>query len=183
MLPRRPKATTLVCGSRFDADHRGTASRGCARARAFPAVGRRLVNRLRARARRRLVGATPERRVHDLDGVARATVVGTVAGVAGDGPAVEVWRGEASAGDDRRGESDRPVVGRATRPFVLRDRTGEVRVRVPPGGHVAFGGGGATGTIARGDEVSVTGRVVRGRDRGGRRLLTGPRFVVRAGNT
>lgn len=111
MLPRRPKATSLVCGSRFDADHRGAA------ASAFPAVGRRLVNRLRTRARRRLVGATPERRVHDLDGVARATVVGTVAGIAGDGPAVEVWRGEASAGDGRRGDGGRPVVGRATRPL------------------------------------------------------------------
>ncbi|WP_241430555.1 hypothetical protein [Haloferax volcanii] len=177
MLPRRPKATSLVCGSRFDADHRGAA------ASAFPAVGRRLVNRLRARARRRLVGATPERRVHDLDGVARATVVGTVAGVAGDGPAVEVWRGETSAGDGRRGDGGRPVVGRATRPFVLRDATGEVRVRVPPGGHVAFGGEEVTGVVARGDEVSVTGRVVRGRDHERRRLLTGPRFVVRAGDT
>ncbi|NLV03892.1 hypothetical protein GOC85_15105 [Haloferax alexandrinus] len=141
------------------------------------------MNRLRARARRRLVGATPERRVCDLDGVARATVVGTVAGVAGDGAAVEVWRDDASAGDGRRGEGGRPVVGRATRPFALRDATGEVRVRVPPAGHVAFGGDGVTGTVGRGDEVSVTGRIVRGRDRGGRRLLTGPRFVLRAGAT
>ncbi len=119
----------------------------------------------------------------DLDGVARATVVGTVARVAGDGPAVEVWTDVEDADGDRRGDGDRAVVGRATRPFVLRDRTGEVRVRVPPAGHVAFGGGGATGTVGRGDEVSVTGRVVRGRERGGRRLLTGPRFVVRADTT
>ncbi|TVT96175.1 hypothetical protein FQA18_02225, partial [Haloferax volcanii] len=52
-----------------------------------------------------------------------------------------------------------------------------------PGGHVAFGGEEVTGVVARGDEVSVTGRVVRGRDRERRRLLTGPRFVVRAGDT
>ncbi|GGC47047.1 hypothetical protein GCM10007209_05850 [Haloferax sulfurifontis] len=141
------------------------------------------MHRLRARARRRLVEATPRRRVHGLDGVARATVVGTVAEVASGGPAVEVWRGDASAGDDRRGEGGRPVVGRATRPFVLRDSTGEVRVRVPPAGHVALGGGEVTGVVARGDEVSVTGCIVRGRDRKGRRRLTGPRFVLRAGGT
>ncbi|POG56021.1 hypothetical protein AUR65_009865 [Haloferax marisrubri] len=140
------------------------------------------MNRLRARARRRLVEATPRRRVCDLDGVARATVVGTVAGVAGDGPAVERWVDDENAGGDWRGEL--AVVGRATRPFVLRDATGEVRVRVPPAGHVAFGGDGddgETGVVAHGDEISVTGRVARGR--GGRRLLTGPRFVVRAVGT
>ncbi|MDS0240722.1 MULTISPECIES: hypothetical protein [unclassified Haloferax] len=170
-MVRRLSATSLARRSRLDADRRRAA------ASAFSAVGRYLVNRLRARARRRLVGATPRRRVCDLDGVARATVVGTVAGVAGDGPAVEVWT------DVEGADGDRAVVGRATRPFVLRDRTGEVRVRVPPAGHVAFGGDGATGTVGRGDEVSVTGRVVRGRERGGRRLLTGPRFVVRADTT
>ncbi|EMA04063.1 hypothetical protein [Haloferax denitrificans] len=175
-MGRRPKSTSLAHRSRLDADRRRAA------ARAWPTVGRHLVTRLRARARRRLVEATPKRRVCDLDGVARATVVGTVAGVAGDGPAVEVWRDDASAGD-RRGEAGRSVVGRATRPFVLRDPTGEVRVRVPPAGHVAFGGEEVPGVVARGDEVSVTGRIVRGRDRKGRRLLTGPRFVLRAGGT
>ncbi|RDZ45266.1 hypothetical protein C5B91_09930 [Haloferax sp. Atlit-10N] len=139
------------------------------------------MNRLRARARRRLVDATPERRIRDLDGVARATVVGTVAGVAGDGPAVEAWRGAEQTDDDQRGGGERTVVGRATRPFVLRDATGEIRVRVPPDGHVVFGGDGEGGVVARGDEVAVTGRVARGR--GGRRLLTGPRFVVRADAT
>ncbi|RDZ64305.1 hypothetical protein C5B90_11330 [Haloferax sp. Atlit-12N] len=146
------------------------------------------MNRLRARARRRLVEATPRRRVCDLDDVARATVVGTVATVAGDGPAVERWVDDENAGSNWRGE--RTVVGRATRPFVLRDATGEVRVRVPPAGSVVFvgdgddgndGNDGETGVVARGDEISVTGRVARGR--GGRRLLTGPRFVVRAVGT
>ncbi|WP_167344171.1 hypothetical protein [Haloferax massiliensis] len=90
-MVRRLSATSLARRSRLDADRRRAA------ASAFSAVGRYLVNRLRARARRRLVGATPRRRVCD--------------------------------------------------------------------------------------EVSVTGRVVRGRERGGRRLLTGPRFVVRADTT
>ncbi|MFC7130980.1 hypothetical protein [Haloferax chudinovii] len=176
-MVRRPKSTSLARRSRLDADRRRAAARG------FSAVGRHLVNRLRARARRRLVEATPKRRVCDLGGVARATVVGTVVEVASDGPAVEVWSGIGDADGNRGGDGDRAVVGRATCPFVLRDATGEVRVRVPPAGHVAFGGEEMTGVVGRGDEVSVTGRVVRGRERGGRRLLTGPRFVLRAGAT
>ncbi|MCO8268714.1 hypothetical protein NKF06_19535, partial [Haloferax sp. AB510] len=98
-----------------------------------------------------------------------------------------VWREDERTDDDRRGEGGRIVVGRATRPFVLRDATGEIRVRVPPAGHVVFGGDGddeddgETGVVAHGDEVAVTGRVARDRD--GRRLLTGPRFVVRADTT
>ncbi|WP_233510347.1 OB-fold nucleic acid binding domain-containing protein [Haloferax sp. Atlit-4N] len=175
MSPPRPSATGFVRRSRTDAATREAAGR------APTALGHRLVNRLRARARRRLVDATPKRRIRDLDGVARATVVGTVAGIAGDGLAVERWVDRENTDGDQRGGGGRTVVGRATRPFVLRDATGEIRVRVPPDGHVVFGGDGECGVVARGDEVAVTGRVAR--DRGGRRLLTGPRFVVRADAT
>ncbi|WP_191965828.1 MULTISPECIES: hypothetical protein [Haloferax] len=139
---------------------------------------RRLVVRLRTSRDRRLAEATPRRRVCDLAGANRATVVGTVTEVAGDGPALRTWVQTEAEG--------RPVSGRETRPFVLDDGTGDVRVRVPPDSGVLVGEGGertAVGgrttvqiAVDEGDRVSVSGRVRRGR--GGTQILTGPRCVV-----
>jgi hypothetical protein len=60
------------------------------------------------------------------------------------------------------------------------DETGTIRVRVPPDGHVRSGdeaaGEGGSASVGCGDRVSVTGRVVRGRD--GHRTVTGPNFVL-----
>ncbi|KTG29051.1 hypothetical protein AUR66_11390 [Haloferax profundi] len=139
---------------------------------------RRLAARLRTSRDRRLAEATPRRRVCDLAGANRATVVGTVTEVAGDGPALRTWV-------QIEGEGP-PVSGRETRPFGLDDGTGVVRVRVPPDSGVLVGAGGeqtAVGArttaqivVGEGDRVSVSGRVRRGR--GGTRILTGPRCVV-----
>ncbi|ELZ96892.1 hypothetical protein C440_03923 [Haloferax mucosum ATCC BAA-1512] len=146
--------------------------------------GRRLLARVRERRVRRLVNATPRRRVRDLGDLARVTVVGRVVDVAGDGLAVSAWRG-----DD---QTDGPVSRREVRPFTVDDGTGTVRVRVPPDGYVVAAEDGKTGfrgrdgsvrdspsvRIGRGDTVSVTGRVVS--RRGTDRLVTGPGFVAAA---
>ncbi|QCQ76534.1 hypothetical protein E6P09_00070 [Haloferax mediterranei ATCC 33500] len=137
------------------------------------------MSRFHVRHSRRLIEGTPRRRVCDLADVTRATVVGRVVEVAGDGPAVKTWREGGAEGETK----SKPVVGRTTRPFTVGDETGTVRVRVPPDGHIVAADG--HGTVSRcdppvvldcGDTVSVTGHVVRGR--GTDRLLTGPRFVI-----
>ncbi|WP_396611751.1 OB-fold nucleic acid binding domain-containing protein [Haloferax sp. S1W] len=134
----------------------------------------RLRDRLRARYRWRLVESAPRRRTTDLDDVARATVVGQVTDVVGDGPALAAWETD---GDPTTPEM---VVGRETRPFALEDETGSVQVRVPPDGAVVSDSDDSrqpTTTIEHGDHLSVTGRVVRHRDGGW--ALTGPGFVLR----
>ncbi|SEL55358.1 hypothetical protein [Haloferax larsenii] len=134
--------------------------------------GRRIAARVRAWRRRRLVASAPRRRVADLDDVARATVVGTVAEVVGAGPALEAWTTDANAGPAG------VASGRATRPFALEDTTGTVHVRIPPAGAVVGErGASAETTVECGDRLSVTGQVVRRRD--GRWALTGPGFVLR----
>ncbi|WP_411967136.1 OB-fold nucleic acid binding domain-containing protein [Haloferax sp. YSSS75] len=150
-------------------------------------LGRTFVARRSARRVRHLVTSTPRRRVTDLTGVVRATLVGCVADVAGEGPAVETWRR-----GDQRGHA---VRGRATRPFVLDDDTGRISVRVPPDGDVVVGDEfrrqRGRSVLERGDCVAVTGRVVRTREwrvggvpetdePGGRLTLTGPAFALLA---
>ena len=149
-------------------------------------VGRKLVARHRAHRVRQLVDATPRHRVATLTNVARATLVGNVVGVVGDGPAVEKWRGS-----DHR---ERRVDGRSTRPFVLDDGTGRISVRVPPDGSVVVGDGFGRGpgrvVVEPGERVTVTGRVVREREwegsvgdanePDGEWSLTGPAFALLA---
>ncbi|KAB1187645.1 hypothetical protein [Haloferax sp. CBA1149] len=147
-------------------------------------VVRRFVSRLRVRRCRRLVEATPSRKVCDLADVARATVTGNVTDVGGEGPAIATWTTT---------ETNAPAVSwRATRPFVLDDGTGTISVRVPPDGKILVGDGheqsdecnqsddhervGRGTTVEEGDRVTVTGRVVIGHR--GTRSLRGPAFVV-----
>ncbi|WP_416840558.1 hypothetical protein [Haloferax sp. DFSO52] len=199
--------------------------------RSVERLGRTVVDRLRERRYRRLVKSTPRRRISDLAGVARATVVGRVVTVAGGGPAVEAWQSGASEGRKsgrrrlrgrgrKRGKRgrrrwrgqrrprgrERSVSGRTTRPFLLDDGSGQISVRIPPGGGILFDDSnersGETDTVECGDRVTVTGRVVRDTDdtlfgsvlsdgvlpgdvltnetvgRCGRRTLTGPTFVL-----
>ncbi|WP_197034203.1 hypothetical protein [Haloferax mediterranei] len=77
----------------------GSVSRRLCGSRNF---GRRLISRFHVRHSRRLIEGTPRRRVCDLADVTRATVVGRVVEVAGDGPAVKTWREGGAEGENKK---------------------------------------------------------------------------------